>query len=89
MAGPLRLDWSDEALEQLEELTAFMPSASEKAETAIRQMAESGFHWGRKLRSRDAWYFPVEKIGVYYEATATTLRVVSVVDARRLKTLPH
>lgn len=88
MGKRLRLDWSDEAIANLEQLTDYLSSASEKAERDIRRMASSGFNYGRSVRSEPGvWYFP-GKVGVYYEATPTTLRVIRVVDARRLRNLP-
>ena len=87
MAEPLRLDWADEALADLEELFAYMPTAAAQAESDIRRMARSGFNYGRRMTTPSLWYWPGDA-GVYYETTSTTLRVVAMVDARRLKTLP-
>ena len=89
MAEPLRLDWTDEALANLEALLRHMPAASIRAEKDIRRMARSGFNYGRRVLSEPGvWYWPADIVGVYYAATGTTIVVTRLVDARRLKTLP-
>jgi len=47
----------------------------------------SGFNYGRRLSEPDLSYLPGD-IGLYYEAGKTTLRVVRVVNAKRLRNLP-
>ena len=85
----LRLDWSEESLRDLAVLAEWMPAACRRAVAEMERMTRSGFNYGRRLTSQQRlWYWPAQDVGVYYEATPTTLRVVRVVDARRLRALP-
>jgi hypothetical protein len=55
----------------------------------MERMERSGFNYGRRVTSQPRlWYWPAGHIGVFYEAPAATLRVLAVVDARRLRSLP-
>jgi hypothetical protein len=55
----------------------------------MERMARSGFNYRRRIPSEPgAWYWPANELGVFYEADPTKLRVLRVVDARRLRRLP-
>ena len=85
----LSLEWSDEARADMAVLEEYMPTAVAKGKAGIRRLARSGFNYGRRtISDPDLWYWPDMKVGVFYIATATALRVVRVVDARHLRNLP-
>ena len=83
----LRLDWSNEALADLTELVEWAPVACRDAVADMERMVRSGFNYGRRLSEPGLWYLP-GAVGVYYRTKPGILRVVKVIDAKRLLALP-
>ena len=55
----------------------------------MEAMAARGFNYGVRLAGDDArWYRPVAPLGVLYRDDGHTLRVLLVLDGRRLRRLP-
>jgi hypothetical protein len=51
-------------------------------------MARVGWSIGRRTRRGSIRYLPVKPLGVFYRVRGDELRVIRVVDARRLRRLP-
>lgn len=68
-------------------LAEWKPAACRRAVAEMERMARAGFNYGRGVEP-GRWYWPAGDVGVFYGATASTLRVRAVVDAKRLRELP-
>ena len=77
---PRGLMWEPRALDTLEQLAEYMPSAARDALEAMERMASTGFNYGRLTRKGILWYLPTPKLGLFYLDDGRTLIVVNVVD---------
>ena len=55
---PRGLMWEPRALDTLEQLAEYMPSAARDALEAMERMAWTGFNYGRLTPKRILWYLP-------------------------------
>ena len=85
---PHGLLWEPGALDALEQLAEYMPTAARDALDAMERMASTGFNYGRLTGKGILWYLPTPKLGLFYLDDGRTLIVVDVADARRLRELP-
>lgn len=84
-----RLDWTTDALVDLEEFASYSPAAARRVVEAIEAMAVRGFNYGIRLRGDPPrWYWPERPAAIYYTDDGTTLRVIRVADGRRSQQLP-
>ena len=92
MFPPRPVEWDEAALTELERIARRTPRAAAHALVAAERMGASGYDDGRPTAERDIRYRPPfrrgERLGLYYTVTPAALRVVWVVDARRLQELP-
>jgi hypothetical protein len=88
----LWLNWRPEALEDLEK-----GATARQAQTvvdAMESMARSGWSLGRSSEyfarkfDADVRYWPVRPLGTIYRIIGQELRVLRIVDGRRLRQLP-
>ena len=92
MLLPRPVEWDAAALTELERIAGHEPRAAARALIAAERMGESGYDEGRptaepRVRYRPP-YRPGERLGLYYAVTPTAFRIIWVVDARTLRSLP-
>jgi hypothetical protein len=80
----LRLVWSPSSLQDLEEAAAWSIGQAAAVVDAMERMATIGWSLGKPTRRPGVRYWPVPPLGVFYEVAGDELRVLQVVDARRL-----
>jgi ParE toxin of type II toxin-antitoxin system, parDE len=80
----LRVDWSDEALADLEELTEWAPVQAVNVFNAVLWLGRQRFpNLGRYLPEFECRYWAVPPQGILYEVEGGVLRVLRIYDARR------
>lgn len=89
MAAPLKLYWSERALDELAQLAERAPHQAVAVVEAMEWMAAIGWSLGHPvLGSSRIRYWPVPPQGVYYTVSRGTLHVGRIRDARRLRRAP-
>jgi hypothetical protein len=84
----LRLVWEPAALQDLEEAAAWSPMQAARVVDAMERMATIGWSLGKPTRRPGVRYWPVPPLGVFYEPRGDELRVIQVIDPRRLLEAP-
>jgi hypothetical protein len=85
----LRLVWEPAALQDLGEAAAWSPKQAGAVVAAMERMASIGWSLGKPARRRPGIrYWPVPPLGVFYEVAGDELRVIQLVDVRRLLEAP-
>jgi plasmid stabilization system protein ParE len=84
----LRLVWAPAALQDLEEAAAWSTRQAAAVVDAMERMATSGWSLGKPTRRPGIRYWPVPPLGVFYRVVGEELRVLQVVDVRRLLEAP-
>lgn len=85
----MRLVWEPGALDDLEEVAVSSPRPAALVVRRMETMAAVGWSLGRQTSlDPSIRYVPVIRLGVFYRVRGDELRVVRVVDARRLPQLP-
>jgi len=80
----LRLDWSAQALADLQCAAEWSLGQAEAVVNAMEWMAETGFSLGRPIHGTAERYWPVPPLGVVYRVEGRhLLRVLRVVDNRQ------
>ena len=84
----MRLVWQERALSDLAARAAWsIPQAAAVVEV-MERMADRGFSLGKPTGRLGVRYWPVPPLGVLYSVVGDELRVLRVVDVRRLHKLP-
>lgn len=82
----VRLTWEPDALDDLARAAQWSLPQAHAVVEAMQRMAASGWSLGRPTIAPEQRYWPVPPLGVVYRVIADDLRVLAVVDVRRL---PH
>lgn len=80
----LRVDWS-EAVPDLEDATNWAPAAVVRVFDTVEQMADLGWSLGHPTDRPGVRYWSVPPLGVLYEVRGDELRILQIVDPRRLR----
>jgi hypothetical protein len=84
----VRLLWEPDALDDLARAADWSVPQARAVVQAMERMAASGWSLGRSTLAPDQRYWPVPPLGVIYRVVGDELRVLAVVDLRRLSDLP-
>jgi hypothetical protein len=84
----LRLFWSELALQDLAAAADWSVPQSRAVVDEMQRMARRGFSLGRLTERLGVRYWPVPPLGVLYSVDGDELRVVQVVDVRRMLEAP-
>jgi hypothetical protein len=84
----LRLVWEPAALQDLEEAVTWSRIQAGAVIEAMERMATIGWSLGKPTRRPGIRYWPVPPLGVFYRQVGDELRVLQVVDVRRLLDAP-
>jgi hypothetical protein len=84
----LRLLWEDRALSELATAAEWSVPQARAVVEAMERMADRGYSLGRNTGRSGVRYWPVPPLGVFYAVAGDELRVLQVVDARRLRESP-
>ena len=84
----MRLVWEERALSDLAARAEWsLPQATAVVES-MERMADRGFSLGKPTDQPGVRYWPVPPLGVLYSVVGDELRVLRVVDIRRLRRAP-
>jgi hypothetical protein len=84
----LRLVWEEPALDDLARAAEWSIRQAREVIWEMERMSLSGFSLGKPTGRPGVRYWPVPPLGVFYMVEGDELRVVQVVDARRLRRQP-
>ena len=84
----MRLVWQERALGDLAARAEWSIQQAAAVVEAMERMADRGFSLGKPTDRPGIRYWPVPPLGVLYSVVGDELRVLRVVDARRLHKLP-
>jgi len=84
----LRLVWEEAALTDLAKAAEWSLPQARAVVEAMERMADRGFSLGKATHRPGVRYWPVPPLGVFYAIAGGDLRVLQVVDVRRLLQIP-
>ena len=84
----MRLVWEEAALVDLAGTAEWSLAQAGAVVEAMERMADRGFSLGKPTDRPGVRYWPVPPLGVYYVVGGDELRVLQVVDVRRLRRAP-
>ena len=80
--------WEQQAVDDLAELVGRDRRRAKALYETVQHMGKLGWAYMGRRTTGGLMYFPVAPFGVFYRLTPGELRVVQVVDARRLRKTP-
>lgn len=84
----MRLLWEEPALADLASAAEWSVPQVRAVVEAMERMADRGFSLGKPTNRPGVRYWPVPPLGVFYIVVGAQLRVLQVVDVRRLRRAP-
>ena len=84
----MRLVWEEPALADLAVAADWSIPQARAVVEAMERMAERGFSLGKATGTPGVRYWPVPPLGVFYVVAGDELRVLEIVDARRMPDAP-
>jgi hypothetical protein len=84
----LRLVWEPSSLDDLAAAADWSQLQARAVVDAMERMADRGFSLGKASDRPGVRYWPVPPLGVFYTVAGDELRVIQVVDVRRLRRTP-
>jgi len=84
----LRLVWEPPALDDLAAAADWSVLQARAVVEAMERMSQRGFSLGKPTGRPGIRYWPVPPLGVFYSVEGDELRVLQVVDVRRLRDAP-
>ena len=84
----MRLVWDEPALADLAAAAEWSIPQAQAVVAAMEGMAERGFSLGKATSTPGVRYWPVPPLGVLYAVAGGELRVLQIVDARRMTNAP-
>ena len=84
----MRLVWEEPALADLAAAAEWSIPQARAVVEAIERMADRGFSLGKPTDRPGVRYWPVPPLGIFYVVEGDELRVIQVVDVRRLLSAP-
>jgi hypothetical protein len=85
----LTLVWDRPAVGDMAAATEWSEGQARAVVEEMERMAARGFSLGRRTNRAGVRYWPVPPLGVFYRVSGDELRVVQVVDVRRLLGTPE
>ena len=84
----MRLVWDEPALADLAVAAEWSIPQARAVVEAMEGMAQRGFSLGKPTTIPGVRYWPVPPLGVFYAVAGDELRVLQIVDARRMTNAP-
>jgi plasmid stabilization system protein ParE len=84
----LRLVWEEAALDDLGAAAEWSQPQARAVVQEMERMSRSGFSLGKPTGRPGIRYWPVPPLGVFYNVEGDEMRVLQVVDVRRLLQRP-
>ena len=84
----MRLVWEEAALDDLARAADWSERQARAVVYEVERMSESGFSLGKPTDRPGVRYWPVPPLGVFYTVGGDELRVLQVVDVRRMLRRP-
>lgn len=84
----MRLVWEEPALADLAVAAEWSIPQAQAVVEAMERMAERGFSLGKPTTTHGVRYWPVPPLGVFYAVAGDELRVLQIVDVRRITSAP-
>ena len=84
----MRLLWEEPALADLADAADWSIPQARAVVEAMERMADRGFSLGKPTDRHGVRYWPVPPLGVFYVVIGDELRILQVVDVRRLRRAP-
>lgn len=84
----MKLVWEPTALDDLAVAVEWSELQARAVVDAMERMAQLGFSLGKSTDRLGVRYWPVPPLGVFYSVGGGELRVLQVVDVRRLRHTP-
>ena len=84
----MRLSWEEGALADLERAATWSARQAKAVVDAMEWMAEGRWSLGRPTLDPGLRYWPVPPLGVIYRVAGDELIVATVIDPRRIGSLP-
>ena len=84
----MRLVWEEPALDDLARAAEWSVRQARRVVEEMERMSLSGFSLGKTTGRIGVRYWPVPPLGVFYAVSGDELRVLQVVDVRRMLRRP-